>query len=244
MLQIIPIREIDVRLVPGPWPMPEPMRSAVAAHWQTLSARNPHLWDGRILGVQAPGSPGGIAIEDGVLRGEAREDAYSAFLTWRDGGFAEIGIRNLFGSALIASSDNALIYGIMGGTTANAGSVYPPGGSLEPRDVTPDGRVDIERSITLELAEETGLEASEAEVEGMVAVFDGPRISIGRVFRFEQRAEELAARIRANLDRQEHRELADVVPVRSGAEATAAGRVPPFAEAIADLFQSGWPEVT
>lgn len=244
MLQIIPIREIDVRLVPGQWPMPETMRHAVAAHWQRLIADNPHLWDGRILGVQAPGTPGGLAIEDGVLRAEAREDAYSAFLTWRDRGFDEIGIRNLFGSALIASGDDALIYGIMGGTTANAGQVYPPGGSLEPRDVTPDGRVDIERSIALELAEETGLEASEAEQEGMVAVFDGPRISIGRIFRFRESAEELVKRIRVNLDQQEHRELADVVAVRSGAQAIAAGSVPPFAVAIADMFQSGWPTVT
>ncbi|GLQ54604.1 NUDIX hydrolase [Devosia nitrariae] len=244
MLQIFPIREVDVRLVPGPWPLPETMRHAVAMHWQRLIADNPHLWDGRILGVQAPGTPGGAAVEDGVLRGLAREDAYSAFLTWRDQGFAEIGIRNLFGSALIASSDNALIYGVMGGTTANAGRVYPPGGSLEPRDVTPDGRVDIERSIALELTEETGLETSEAEVEGMVAVFDGPRISIGRVFRFKQSAEELVGRIRADLDQQEHRELADVVAVRSGAEVAAAGSAPPFAEAIADMFQSGWPVVT
>lgn len=244
MLQIVPIREIDVRLVAGRWPMPETMRRAVASHWQGLIADNPHLWDGRILGVQAPGTPGGLTIENGVLRGEAREDAYSAFLTWRDGGFAEIGIRNLFGSALIASSDNALIYGVMGGATANAGRVYPPGGSLEPRDVRPDGRVDIERSIALELTEETGLTASEAAVEGTVAVFDGPRISIGRVFRFRQNADELVARIRANLDQQEHRELADVIAVRSGAQVTAAGSAPPFAVAIADMFQSGWPAVT
>jgi hypothetical protein len=236
---IVPVSEIDLRLVQGPWPMPEGMRGGVPGHWEKLVATNPHLWDGRVLGTSAPGTPGGLVVEDGVLRGQAREDAFSTFMAWRDWNFPEIGIRNLFGSALIASDDDALIYGIMGSTTSNAGHVYPPGGSLEPRDVTPDGRVDVVRSIELELAEETGLEARDAVAEGMVAVFDGPRISLGRVFRFSESAEQLIARIRANLERQEHRELADVVAIRSGAEAAAAGPVPEYALAVADAFAAG-----
>lgn len=236
---IVPVSEIDIRLVPGRWPMPEGMRGGVPGHWAKLVATNPHLWDGRVLGVSAPGTPGGVAVEGGVLRGEAREDAFSTFMAWRDLDYPEIGIRNLFGSALIATSDDALIYGIMGTNTGNAGRVYAPGGSLEPRDVLPDGRVDVVRSIELEMAEETGLDAGEAVVEGMVAVFDGPRISLGRVFRFEETAERLLERIRDNLEQQEHRELADVVAVRSGAEASAAGPVPGYALAVADAFAAG-----
>jgi hypothetical protein len=236
---IVPVSEVDIRLVPGRWQMPEAMRDGVRQHWAKLAAANPNLWDGRVLGVSAPGTPGGVVVEGGVLRAEAREDAFSAFMVWRDLDYPEIGIRNLFGSALIATSDDALVYGIMGITTGNAGRVYAPGGSLEPRDVMRDGRVDVIGSIEREMAEETGLEAGEAVVEGMVAVFDGPRISLGRVFRFDQTAEQLIARIRANLEQQEHRELADVVAVRSSADAAAAGPVPGYALAVADAFAAG-----
>jgi 8-oxo-dGTP pyrophosphatase MutT (NUDIX family) len=126
----------------------------------------------------------------------------------------------------------------MGGQTANAGRVYPPGGSLEPRDVLPDGRVDVPRCIALELEEETGLRVDEAVGGGMVVVFDGPRLSFGRVLRFAEPAEQLATRIRANLDRQVHRELADVVVLRSPADAERAGAVP-YAAAVAEAFFTG-----
>ena len=234
MIQILPIRDVDIRLVPGPWPVPEPMRVAAAAHWAQLSAANPHLWDGRILGVTAQQGNPPLAIVDGVLRAEAREDAYSVFLHWRDSGFPEIGIRNVFGSALIASNDGAFLYGVMGGTTANAGRVYPPGGSLEPSDVDAEGRVGLLASIDRELEEETGLTAGEAELGPLLVTFEGARISVGRVFRFEESAVSLAERVRANLEQQEHRELDDVVIVRSAADAAAAGSVVPYAAALVD----------
>jgi 8-oxo-dGTP pyrophosphatase MutT (NUDIX family) len=126
----------------------------------------------------------------------------------------------------------------MGGHTANAGRVYPPGGSLDPRDVLADGRVDVVRSIELELEEETGLRAEDAEAGAMVAIPDGARLSFGRIFRFPQSADRLAGSIRANLDRQEHRELADVVIIRSAAEAAAAGGVP-YAQVVADAYFGG-----
>ena len=127
------------------------MRAEAARHWSRLTEANPHLWDGRILGVVAAAARDlPLLIEDGVLRAEALEEAYSVFIHWRDSGFPEIGIRNLFGSALVASKDGALLYGLMGGTTANAGRVYPPGGSLEPSDVDDAGRVGVLASIARE----------------------------------------------------------------------------------------------
>jgi len=231
------VTDIDMRLVAGPFAMPPEMRARVAAHWAEVVAANPHVWDGRILMTSAPGTAGGVAVVDGVLRAEAREDAYSAFLAWRDWGFPEMGIRNLFGSALILSADNALIYGVMGSWTVNAGMVYPPGGSLEPRDVSADGRIDVLASIDTELFEETGLRASEAERGEILAVFNGAHISVGQVFRFAEPADALAARIRGNLDAQEHRELDDVVVLRSVADLVAAGRHPPYAaEVVAHLL--------
>lgn len=236
-MQIFPVTKIDIRLVPGAWPLPQDMRAELPRFWQSAMAANPHLWDGRILGLTAPGG-GTVGVKDGKLQAEAREDAYSAFMLWRSRGFPDIGLCHAFVWALIVSSDDALIYGVMGGQTANAGRVYPPGGSLEPRDVLPDGQVDALRAIELELVEETGLVAGDAETGMTVVVLDGPRLSIGRVFRFAEPEADLLARIRANLAVQEHRELADVIAIRSPEDAERAGAVP-YAIAVARAFAAG-----
>lgn len=235
-MQIAPLNRIDIRLVPGAWPLPDEMRGAVPVFWARALAANPHLWDGRILGLSALG--GGPMVIDGALVAEAREDAYSAFMCWRDRGFPDIGVVHAFAWALIVSADGAIVYGRMGAETANAGRVYPPGGSLEPRDVRPDGGVDVPRAIKLELAEETGLDAAEARPGMLVAVLDGPRLSVGQVLHFPQDADALVARIRANLRSQEHRELDDVVAIRTRADAERTGAVP-YAVAVAAAFEKG-----
>ncbi len=210
------------------------MREAVAETWARLKADKPHIWDGRILGFAPP-----VIGADGVLRSEAREDAYSAFLTWRQAGFPDVGTFHVFGSALILSSDGALIFGVMGGDTINAGRVYPPGGSLEPRDVSADGTVDVKGCIATELLEETGLRAEDAEEGPLLAIFEGQRLSIARVFRFAQTADELLAEIRANLDAQEERELADVVACRSADDGRAAGDLASYCAALLDEISAG-----
>ncbi|MCS6760316.1 MAG: hypothetical protein MO852_16350 [Candidatus Devosia euplotis] len=171
-MQIVPLTGIDIRVVPGSWPLPSELRAAVADYWAVATTDNPHLWNGRVLGLLAAASVP-MVDDDGVLRAEAREDAYSAMMLWRSLEFPEIGIRHAFGWALIVSQDGALIYGVMGSDAANAGRVYPPDGELESRDVLPDGQVDFLGSIALELAEETGLSIADARVGMTVAVLDG-----------------------------------------------------------------------
>ena len=73
-------------------------------------------------------------------------------------------------------------------------------------------------SIERELHEETGLIAAEATTEGMLAAFDGPRVSIGRVLRFPLPAEDLVSMIMAELSRQQERELERVIAFRAAAE--------------------------
>jgi 8-oxo-dGTP pyrophosphatase MutT (NUDIX family) len=203
----------------------------VERHWAEAVARNPRLWNGRVLGTLAPGRPGGIAIEAGVLTACAIEWSFAEFLAWRDWGYPEIGVRNLFGSAAILSDDGALVYGVMGGHTANAGRVYPPGGSLEPRDVTGDGRVDVLRSIAIELGEETGLDPADAGTGPLLAIFDGPRVSIARVFRFGGEADAIAGRIRRFIAADPDAELADVAIIR--AQDVGDPRLPPYAAMLA-----------
>jgi 8-oxo-dGTP pyrophosphatase MutT (NUDIX family) len=233
-IKIIPIAGTDFRLVPGNWPMPDVLRAEVPAAWARLAARNPHVWDGRILGFTPP-----VLGTDGILRAEAREDAYSAFLTWRDAGFPDIGTVHAFGTALIVSKDGALIFGVMGKHTVNAGRVYPPGGSLEPGDLRADGSVDVEGCIARELLEETGLDAGEAVPGPLLAIFQGPRLCISRAFHFDLGADDLVARIRESLDAQEHRELADVVACRTVEDGRRAGALADYAAAILEAVSAG-----
>ncbi|MBN9303941.1 MAG: hypothetical protein BGO82_16325 [Devosia sp. 67-54] len=230
---LVPVTDVDIRFVAEPWPVPAALRAQVPAIWARLVAANPHLWDGRILGVSGVGGGPPRVDASGVLRGEAREDSFSAFMAWRDLGWPEIGLRNLFGSAVVISADGAVLLGRMGGTTANAGQIYPPAGSLEPGDIV-DGRVDVFASLARELGEETGLVAAEAQAGASFAIFDGPRISVARALHFPLPAAELAARVRANLAAQLERELADIVVVRTTADLAAAGPFPPYVGEIVD----------
>ncbi len=230
---ILPIDDVMLTVSDAPAIADEETRARIAAHWRTAVAENPALWNGRVFGTRAPGTPGGLRVEDGVLKGEAVGWDFASFLAWRDWGFPEIGIRNLFGSALVMAADGALIYGVMGAHTANAGRIYPPGGSLEPRDVTDGGRIDVFRSIEIELQEETGLDHRDAVVLSTHVAFDGPRVSVGRLFRFAEPSTVLAARIRAFLVAEADPELADVAVLRSPEDATSE-RFPPYARLFAD----------
>lgn len=217
---IHPITDVHVTVVPGPWAIPPEARPRIDAYWAEVLAGNPRLWNGRVLAAVAPAREGGLTVVDGVLTGTAQEGAFADYLAWRDWGFPEFGIRNLFGSALVLSSDGALIYGLMGRHTANAGRIYPPGGNLEPGDVTADGRVNLVGSIEKELAEETGLKAAEATVAGMLVAFDGPRVSVGRIFRFAETADALVERISAHSAEEAEPELDGLVVVRAASELT------------------------
>lgn len=230
-IAILPISGTEFRHLPGPWPVPDAFRGRVPAIWAQLVARNPHVWDGRILGFTPP-----VLGGDGVFRAEAREDAYSTFLAWRELGFPDIGTVHVFGTALIVSSDKALIFGVMGGKTVNAGRVYPPGGSLEPRDIGSDGLVDVDLCIATELEEETGLRVGDGELGPLLAVVDGPRICMARIVRFAQPATSLVAQIRDALAAQDDPELADVVICRSPEDGERAGQLAPYAAEILAAF--------
>lgn len=120
----------------------------------------------------------------------------------------------------------------MAAHTLNAGRVYPPGGSLEPADVMPDGCVDVLGSIARELAEETGLDAKDAEQGGFLAIFDDRRrLAIAQLLRFPQSSVHLSEKVRDYLAREHKPELAGVAMIarRSQIDAT----MPGFAQELA-----------
>lgn len=227
------LTDLRLTVAPGGWSPDAELGARIARHWESATRVNPKLWNGRVFWTVAPDRPAGVSLSDGVLSGTVVETDFAAFLAWRDWGFPDLGVRNLFGSALVTTSDGALVYGVMGAQTANGGRIYPPGGSLEPRDVDAHGRVDVIASIETELLEETGLDHREAVVEGLLAAFDGPRISVGRILRFPLEADALVARIRAFLAAEDEPELDDVVILRRPEDAWS-DRYPGYARMFAD----------
>ena len=140
-----------------------------------------------IAGVGSEFGPAPASLgRDGFARGQLEAGA---------------GTRNLFGTAVVLSSDGALLVGEMAQHTANAGRIYGPCGSLDPADICNvgnnlDGTIDIEGSMARELYEETGLDLDQARADADYLIwFEGPRAAVTRRYRFMANADELSAQI-------------------------------------------------
>lgn len=207
---VIPLDRLELVRDPLPWALAEQRRAEIDAHFAALQAANPDLWNGRILLL------GQHSLAGGVLTGSYKEADFASLLWWRDSGFPDPTIRNAFAMGALVGADGGFILGRMAAWTANAGRIYFAAGTPEPGDVLPDGRVDLEGSVTRELMEETGLGAGDVTPDpGWHGVFAGPRIAFMRRLVTRQSAAEVADRIRAHIAGEERPELDEVVVVRS-----------------------------
>ncbi|MBS7539779.1 NUDIX hydrolase [Ancylobacter lacus] len=207
--EIEPLARLDLIREEGPPAFAQANAAAIAAHFDTLKAANPALWNGRVLLLARH------AIAAGALTGAYRECDFAAFMWWRDMGFPDPTLRNAFAMGALRGADGAFILGVMAGWTANPGRIYFAAGTPDPSDVTADGRVDLAGSVMRELGEETGLGAADVSpAPGWDAVLAGPRIALMRQLVAHEEAEAVAARIRALLATQERPELDGVVVVR------------------------------
>lgn len=224
-IAIVALDAAELRHEVGGWAFAERERVRIDAHWRGLVAKNPALWNGDILMGFDP------AVADGRLTARLRSSDYASFVAWRDWGFADAAAWNLFGTPVIVSGDGALLYGVMAGHTLNAGLAYPPSGSLEARDIGPGGLVDLGGSMAREVCEETGLDLGEGRAGEVLAVFEARRLSIAQVYRFDQPAAALIARIEAFIAAESEPELAGVVAMRAARDLDRP--MPPYARALA-----------
>ena len=201
---VYPISKIDLRISGQPWTFEAANKAAISEYFAEKQRQIPELWNGRTLKLTDH------RFEDGVLSGTCTECSYAAFLTWRDWGAPDLTTFNLFGSAVLRSSEGALLYGVMSPHTATAGLIYPMGGNLDPSDVNDSGSIDMQASIARELEEETGLSTRQLKHEELLIIFDGARISVSQVFDCDRPAEDLRAAINAHSKASAEQELADV----------------------------------
>lgn len=182
-------------------------RRAALADWQAEVARRPFLFDGKVALASA------CRLSGGVFSATCHLVSFSTFLHWRARRPVE-GAIHVFAMPLLVSGDDSVIAIRMGERTANPGRIYCPCGSLDESDVV-NGQFDVTGNMYREVAEETGLDLGEAEVESRFhALPAGGSVVLFRVYRFAGSADDLAARISDHARSDPDPEIAGVVAIR------------------------------
>lgn len=225
-MQVIPIIEAEIAASGAAWEWAEARKAKVQRYWKKTQAANPFLFNGPIHMLADD-----YVIADGRLTGRCLRSDYASLLYWREEGFPPAGVLNGFGSAVLLSAEGHVIFGRMAAHTANAGKVYPFGGSLDDDDIR-GASVDIEGSIARELCEETGIAVSEtARAPGLLFLRDGALACFAACFRMDAPSAAIRARIELHLETTEKPELDGVVVFRRAAF-TAHHRMPGFARSL------------
>lgn len=225
MQSIEALNAVDLRHVNRAWAFADSNRGAIDQAWQKRLQVNPHLWNGQVLIAHD------VIVAGGALSARLSTTDYASFLVWRDWGWPDQSVFNVFGMGVIRTVDGVLVYGEMAHQTANAGMIYPPGGSLEPRDVKPDGRIDLDGSIRDEICEEIGLDLAQVSSGSMFAVVEGQRLAVVKAINLDQSFGELEALFAAHVAGHDQPELTRLVAVRSISDITAA--MPDWAQNVA-----------
>lgn len=209
---LVRLDSTKLQLTDAPLELAERNADAIAAHWNRLARGGKRFWNGpQFLFSQ-------VACTDGVLSATGHLTDYATFLYWRDHARAA-GAVHITGTSLPVTADGAVLAARMAPHTANAGQFYFPAGSLDPVD-TVDGRVDIDRNIRRELAEETGLSPSPSAFDPfMVAVHTEHAWFVARRCRLSLSFEECVARVRQHQEQTGDDEIDTVVAIRSPADA-------------------------
>ena len=207
---------------------------AIDALWAERTASNPRLFNGRIHLVTH------FAIgDDETFSARFLATDFKSYLLWREQGFVDTTVSDGFGSALLRSAEGHILLGRQTDGYINAGLSYLPGGFIDPRDVTPEGTIDIEASIARELREETGLAQSDLErVPGFHLTLTGPLISIAAEYRSPLPSHELKSKIEAYIAQDSDPELAGMTVVKSMDDIETM-RMAPYAQVLLKgLFQA------
>lgn len=219
------VASCELRVGVGAWPYMRDNAAAIDAHWQKRRAASPRMFNGRIyvLGSSHEGP--------GRFSGELIRVDFKSFLHWKDSGYPDAGVRDVFGSALIRSAEGHVLLGRQRAGNINAGLAYPPGGFIDDSDVGGHGAIDIRASTARELAEETGLDPGGfAVVPGYWLTRIGPMVSFACEFRSVLPSRELRAAALHAMGSAPEDELTDIVVVREVADLD--DTVAPFARAL------------
>lgn len=205
---IFQVRSLDLPVMECDHPWVATHRDRIAENWEQEIARNPALYDGRMVFQRR------LAFGDGHISGSAHLVPFSAFLYWRREA-REAGGYHLFGLPLILSSDGALIAIRMAETTANPGRVYCAAGSMDMHDII-DGCCDLDRNMHREVKEETALDLEDAVADpDYFATHSLNTVTVFRIFRFAETADRILDKVAAHIASDPDPEITNAVAIRS-----------------------------
>ncbi len=203
------VTTLDLTYEPWDWPFASERRAEIDAHFAREKRAKPNIWNGRVLLARGP-----ACLGDRFSASYFDTD-FASFLAWRDWGFVDSSVFNCFGMGALRCADGAFVMGEMGPHTSTAGRIYFPAGTPDPDDIVGD-RVDIAGSVARELEEETGLTPADYEAAThWDCISTGAAIALIRILNVGVSAEDLRARIEANLAGQKQPELSAIHLVRA-----------------------------
>lgn len=210
---IFALDRAEIAVEPWTWTFAVGRRDEIDRHFAGRRRERPALWNGRVLLLNR------YAIADKVLRGACFETDYASFLAWRDWGFPDAEVFNIFASAALRTADGAYLVGEMAASTAGAGELYFPGGTPDPADISAGGALDLASSVSRELREETGIDLGTLAAEpGWSLVRDRCFLALIKRLTARENADVLRSRIMRHLDGEAEPELCDIRIVRGRAD--------------------------
>jgi hypothetical protein len=223
-LLIEDVTRLDLKLTDNQWAFAQNERQRIDAHWQQLVESNDMLWNGDILIAQD------VFLGDGLLSARFAVSDYASYVAWRDWGHPDKKVFNIFAMPALKTKDNILVFAEMASHTLNGGKIYPPGGTLEMRDVNERGEIDLPGSMIIEVKEESGFDLATAKPGGSYAIMDGQRIAFMRQYRCEETFADLKLLFAKHVDA--HKELKRLVPIRTRKDVSDA--MPVYAAAVVE----------
>ncbi|WP_328586814.1 GNAT family N-acetyltransferase [Pseudovibrio exalbescens] len=225
MPEVQVLNGLNLKLLEAEWAFENDHKSAIATHWQKVLAEKPKSWNGTVFKALR------LTTDNGLLTAEFSRCQYASFLAWRDWGYPDITVKNVFGCAALRSQDGTVILGQMASHTSTGGQVYFPGGNLDEQDLQTDGTIDVLGSIRRELQEETGISPNTVEPGRLFLISDGPRVCVAQEYVVPMASEDIRTAILNHNKTLEFPELDDVILARIP-EALRNHVVPPYAASI------------
>ncbi len=207
------VDRVHLAVEPHHWAFAAAEREAIETTWAKALRRNPAYFNGVIHLCR------GAALSTEALEGRLFATDFKTYMHWRESGFSDRSIRDVFGSALIRSAEGHVILGRQRAGHVNGGLTYLPGGFVDSRDVVMDAgsgcHIDIDASILREAAEETGLgEHDFAREPGYYVTCTGPQVSVALELASGRSSDELRERAMAHIAADPKSELTDIVIVK------------------------------
>jgi hypothetical protein len=204
------IEGVTARLVPFEWDWARDNGAFIAEHWARRCAARSGLFDGRVLLATS------CRIEGASCSVELFETSYASFTIHKDLGWPDPNVLNAFAAIVPHGSDGAVLLGVMGAHTANAGQAYFPCGTPDLDDVRDGEAVDLAGSAEREFVEETGMALPTDSPETWLLLRGRTEAAFLRPVMFRERADALREAMERHRLSEIEPELAGFVTVGSG----------------------------